>query len=94
MAAARRLLEDEGAEALTMRRLADQVGIKAPSLYKHLPDKTALEAAIIATGLEEAATVFEAAVAGGRPVMGRVRRGPRSPVRTGSSRWRTRTCTG
>ena len=44
-----------GSGALTMRRLAEQLGIKAPSLYKHLPDKTALEAAIIATGLEEAA---------------------------------------
>ncbi len=62
--AARRLLEEEGAEALTMRRLAEQLGIKAPSLYKHLPDKTALEAAIIATGFEEAAARFEAAVDG------------------------------
>jgi AcrR family transcriptional regulator len=60
--AARRLLEEEGAGALTMRRLAEQLGIKAPSLYKHLPDKAALEAAIIATGLEEAAARFEAAV--------------------------------
>jgi AcrR family transcriptional regulator len=70
VAAARRLLEEEGAEALTMRRLAEQVGIKAPSLYKHLPDKTALEAAIIATGLEDAATMFEAAVATAAPGAG------------------------
>jgi AcrR family transcriptional regulator len=62
--AARRLLEEEGAEALTMRRLAEQLGIKAPSLYKHLPDKTALEAAIIATGFEEAAAKFEDALDG------------------------------
>jgi AcrR family transcriptional regulator len=62
VAAARRLLEEEGAAALTMRRLAEQLGIKAPSLYKHLPDKAALEAAIIATGLEEAAARFEEAV--------------------------------
>jgi AcrR family transcriptional regulator len=60
--AARQLLEEEGAGALTMRRLAEQLGIKAPSLYKHLPDKAALEAAIIATGLEEAAVRFEQAV--------------------------------
>jgi AcrR family transcriptional regulator len=60
--AARRLLEGEGAAALTMRRLAERLGIKAPSLYKHLPDKAALEAAIIATGLEEAAARFEQAV--------------------------------
>jgi AcrR family transcriptional regulator len=63
VAAARQLLEAEGPEALTMRRLAERLGIKAPSLYKHLPDKTALEAAIIATGLEEAAAAFESAVA-------------------------------
>jgi AcrR family transcriptional regulator len=64
VAAGRLLLEQEGPEALTMRRLAERVGIRAPSLYKHLPDKAALEAAIIATGLEEAATTFEQAVNG------------------------------
>ena len=62
MAAGRLLLEQEGPEALTMRRLAERVGIRAPSLYKHLPDKAALEAAIIATGFEEAAAAFEQAV--------------------------------
>jgi AcrR family transcriptional regulator len=64
VAAGRRLLEEEGKEALTMRRLAERLGIRAPSLYKHLPDKGALEAAIIATGLGEAAAAFEAAVDG------------------------------
>ena len=60
-----------------MRRLAEQLGIKAPSLYKHLPDKAALEAAIIATGLEEAAELEQAvdsATTGGvRPGRGRRR---------------------
>jgi AcrR family transcriptional regulator len=64
VAAGRLLLEAEGPEALTMRRLAERVGIRAPSLYKHLPDKAALEAAIIATGFEEAAAAFEQAVDG------------------------------
>ena len=64
MTAGRRLLEEEGPEALTMRRLAERLGIRAPSLYKHLPDKAALEAAIIATGFEEAAAAFEDAVDG------------------------------
>jgi AcrR family transcriptional regulator len=63
VAEGRRLLEEEGPGALTMRRLAERLGIQAPSLYKHLPDKTALEAAIIATGMEEAAAAFETAVA-------------------------------
>jgi AcrR family transcriptional regulator len=64
VAAARELLEREGAEALTMRRLAERLGIRAPSLYKHLPDKTAVESAVIATGLEDLAAVLEEAVAG------------------------------
>jgi AcrR family transcriptional regulator len=63
VAAARELLEADGPDALTMRRVADRVGIKAPSLYKHLPDKEALETAVIATGFEEAAERFEGAVA-------------------------------
>ena len=37
--AALALLEEEGAEALSMRRLAERVGIRAPSIYKHLADK-------------------------------------------------------
>jgi len=61
---ARELLETEGAQALTMRRLADRLGIRAPSLYKHLPNKAALEAALIAVGFEEAAAAFDAATAG------------------------------
>ncbi len=64
--AARELLEAEGIEALTMRRLAERLGIRASSLYKHLPDKDALESAIIAEGFEESAERFEAAVAGDR----------------------------
>jgi AcrR family transcriptional regulator len=63
VAAARALLEAEGPDALTMRRVAERVGIKAPSLYKHLPGKEALETAVIATGFEDAAARFETAVA-------------------------------
>ncbi len=44
------LLATEGSEALTMRRLATELGIKAPSLYKHFPDKQAVEAALIDRG--------------------------------------------
>ena len=62
VATARELLEQEGAAALTMRRLAERLGIRAPSLYKHLPDKAALEAAIIATGFEDTAANLQAAL--------------------------------
>ena len=61
VAAARELLDEHGADALTMRRLAERLGIRAPSLYKHLPDKAALEAAVIATGLEDLAVALEQA---------------------------------
>ena len=62
-AAARALLDAEGPEGLTMRRVADALGIKAPSLYKHLPDKTALETLVVADGFLEVAETLEAAIA-------------------------------
>jgi len=62
VAVARDLLEREGAAALTMRGLAERLGIRAPSLYKHLPDKAALEAAIIARGFEDMAAGLDAAL--------------------------------
>jgi AcrR family transcriptional regulator len=61
VAAARELLDEHGADALTMRRLAERLGIRAPSLYKHLADKAALEIAVIATGLEDLAAALEKA---------------------------------
>src|SRR5579864_8994888 len=47
VAAARHILESEGRDALTMRRLADELGIQAPSLYKHFSGKAAVEMALI-----------------------------------------------
>jgi AcrR family transcriptional regulator len=61
--AAREILEQEGPEGLSMRRIAESLGIRAPSIYKHLPDKDALEAAIISAGFEDQAALFEAAIA-------------------------------
>jgi AcrR family transcriptional regulator len=66
---ARALLESEGADALSMRNLADRLGIRAPSIYKHFPNKEALEAALISDGFEEQAELFEAALeAPGKPL--------------------------
>ncbi|GGR95713.1 TetR family transcriptional regulator [Streptomyces aureoverticillatus] len=62
-AAARTLVEEAGPEALTMRSLADRLGIKAPSLYKHFPDKSAVETELIAQQLAESAEAMEAAAA-------------------------------
>lgn len=40
--AATRILDEEGLSALTMRRLAAEVGVEAMSLYHHVPNKDAL----------------------------------------------------
>jgi AcrR family transcriptional regulator len=65
--AARELLEAEGAEAVTMRRLADRLGIRAASLYNHFPDKEALETAIIASTLAEVRDVLASALVAAAP---------------------------
>lgn len=64
VAAARVILESEGPEALTMRALGERLGIRAPSLYHHFPDKAAVESALVATGLLEQALTLAAALAG------------------------------
>lgn len=61
--AARLILEKEGPDALTMRRLAADVGMQAPSLYKHVADKDALATELVAIGLREMGEVLHAAVA-------------------------------
>lgn len=57
-----------------MRRLADELGIRAPSLYKHLPGKQAIEVALIEVAFEEVGTALHDAVVGphaaGDPVRG------------------------
>jgi AcrR family transcriptional regulator len=60
---AREILEESGLTALTMRTLADRLGIKAPSLYKHFPDKRAVEVELTAQLLEESAAALETAEA-------------------------------
>ena len=62
--AARELLEEEGSDALSMRRIGDRLGIRASSIYEHLRDKQALEAALISVGFEEQAELFTQAVHG------------------------------
>ena len=63
---ARALLEGVGSSGLTMRRLADELGIRAPSLYKHVDGRPALELALVEIGLDETGLALHAAVAGSR----------------------------
>ena len=42
-----------------MRRLAEEMGIRAPSLYKHLADKEELRTALVAEALDELGAALE-----------------------------------
>ena len=53
--AGRRLLDKEGAEAVTMRRVAKAVGITPMAIYRHYRDRTALLNALADEGFEELA---------------------------------------
>lgn len=63
--AARRLLEKEGAEAVTMRRVAAAVGVTAMAVYRHYSDRADLLNALANAGFAELAARLERAPAGG-----------------------------
>ncbi|ADB35912.1 transcriptional regulator, TetR family [Kribbella flavida DSM 17836] len=46
LAAALRIVDDEGLEAMTMRRLAAALGVNPMSIYHHLPNKAAVFAGL------------------------------------------------
>lgn len=62
VAVARELLEDGGWDAVTMRAIAERMGIRAPSLYKHVAGKDELRTALVAGAFVETAEVFATAV--------------------------------
>jgi AcrR family transcriptional regulator len=70
VAAGRHLLEGDGPDGLTMRRVAEVLGIRAPSLYKHFPDKAALESAIVEDGLVDIGEASHAALHASGPGSG------------------------
>lgn len=57
-AAARQLFDQGGVEAVSMRRIAEKVGITPMAIYKHYPDKDALLNALMLDGF----AVWEARV--------------------------------
>lgn len=57
--AARRLLDKEGAEAVTMRRVAEAVGITPMAIYRHYPDRAALLKTLADEGFKELAAALK-----------------------------------
>ena len=64
--AARRLLDKEGTDAVTMRRVAEAVGITPMAIYRHYPDRAALLNALADEGFEELAASLGAKRFSGR----------------------------
>jgi TetR/AcrR family transcriptional regulator, transcriptional repressor for nem operon len=63
LAAARRAAQAHGYNGLNFRDLADEVGIKAASIYYHFPSKADLGAAVARRYWEDTASGLEAMVA-------------------------------
>jgi AcrR family transcriptional regulator len=60
-AAARSLLDREGADAVTMRRVASAVGLTAMAVYRHYPDRAGLLNKLANEGFEELASRLKGA---------------------------------
>lgn len=60
ISAARALLDSEGAEAVTMRRVAQAVGITAMAIYRHYPNREGLLNALADRGFAELAAELAA----------------------------------
>ncbi|MGH4033565.1 TetR/AcrR family transcriptional regulator [Actinomycetota bacterium Odt1-20B] len=60
VAAGRDLLEAGGQQGLTMQSVAERVGVRAPSLYKHVANRAALLAAVAEATVDDLTTSLEA----------------------------------
>ncbi|MDT8915720.1 TetR-like C-terminal domain-containing protein [Amycolatopsis sp. PS_44_ISF1] len=60
VAAGREILESGGPDRLTMQSVAGRVGVRAPSLYKHVRDRAALVAAVAGAAIDELVARLEA----------------------------------
>ena len=68
VAAGRHLLEEHGMDALTMRDVAEAVGVRAPSLYKRVRSRSDLFRLILENVTDELTSALHAAASHGEPV--------------------------
>lgn len=67
LAAAREIFLDGGADAVTMRAVAERVGVSATALYRHFENKDALVRAVMTAGFESFAGYLYRALSGKTP---------------------------
>ena len=67
VAAGRAIVETDGVEALTMQRVAEAVGIRAPSLYKRVGSRSELVRMVADQVALDLAEALDAAVGSGDP---------------------------
>jgi AcrR family transcriptional regulator len=67
VAAARHLLEERGPDALTMHGVAEAVGVRAPSLYKRVHDRSDLFRLVLEGVADELTSALDAAAGSGDP---------------------------
>jgi AcrR family transcriptional regulator len=67
VAAGRRLLEEHGTDALTMRDVADAVGVRTPSLYKRVRSRSDLLRLVLEDVADELNAAVDAATGSGDP---------------------------
>lgn len=65
--AGRKILESDGLDGLTMQRVADVVGVRAPSLYKRVRDRADLVRLIVEDVGRELTETLDAATGTGDP---------------------------
>src|ERR687894_3266921 len=63
------------AEAMSIRALANEVGVTAPSIYRHFTDKAAILRAVLARSFRQFEEHLEAAAAGSCNPVTKLRRG-------------------
>lgn len=72
MTAARRIVQDEGFGALSMRALATEVGVTAPTIYEYFANKDAVLDALYLQGVATLQAQFDQIIASNRPSMDKI----------------------